>query len=67
MVGFFLWRRGKRPAPEHPAPFAPTATFSPTGAELRVTEELMHAAQEHPPMGETANGETPSSRTEPSS
>lgn len=67
MVGFFLWRRGKRPAPEHPAPFAPTATFSPTGAELRVTEELMHAAQEHPPMGETASGETPSSRTEPSS
>ncbi|WP_409287092.1 MFS transporter [Pseudomonas guariconensis] len=67
MVGFFLWRRGKRPAPEHPAPFAPTATFSPTGAELRVTEELMHAAQEHPPMGETANGETPSSRTELSS
>lgn len=67
MVGFFLWRRGKRPAPEHPAPFAPTATFSPTGAELRVTEELMHAAQEHPPMGETASGDTPSSRTEPSS
>ena len=29
MVGFFLWRRGKRPAPEHPAPFAPTATFRP--------------------------------------
>ncbi|QXH33604.1 MFS transporter [Pseudomonas muyukensis] len=50
MVGFFLWRRGKRPAPEHPAPFAPTATFSPTGAELRVTEDLMHAAQEHPPL-----------------
>ena len=48
MVGCFLWRRGKRPAPEHPAPFAPTTTFSPTGAELRVTEELMHAAQEHP-------------------
>ncbi|MDH0301941.1 MULTISPECIES: MFS transporter [unclassified Pseudomonas] len=50
MVGFFLWRRGKRPAPEHPAPFAPTATFSPTGAELRVTEDLMQAAQEHPTL-----------------
>lgn len=50
MVGFFLWRHGKRPAPEHPAPFAPTATFSPTGAELRVTEDLMHAAQEHPTL-----------------
>ncbi|MGE8329358.1 MFS transporter [Pseudomonas urmiensis] len=52
MVSFFLWRRGKRPAPEHPAPFAPTATFSPTGAELRATEELMHAVQEHPSMAE---------------
>ncbi|QXI36206.1 MFS transporter [Pseudomonas xantholysinigenes] len=50
MVGFFLWRRGKRPAPEHPAPFAATTTFSPTGAELRVTEDLMHAAQEHPTL-----------------
>lgn len=53
MVGFFLWRRGKRPAPEHPAPFAPSATFSPTGAELRVTEELIHAAHEHPTMADT--------------
>ncbi|NIF18154.1 MFS transporter [Pantoea sp. Cy-639] len=52
MVTFFAWRRGKRPAPEHPAPFAPTATFSPSGAELRVTEELMHAVQEHPQMNE---------------
>ncbi|WP_252090845.1 MFS transporter [Pseudomonas sp. MWU13-3659] len=50
MVGFFLWRRGKRPAPEHPAPFAPTATFSPSGAELRVTEDLRQAAQEHPTL-----------------
>ncbi|TDJ79077.1 MFS transporter [Pseudomonas putida] len=50
MFGFFLWRRGKRPKAEHPAPFAATATFSPTGAELRVTEDLMHAAQEHPPL-----------------
>ncbi|HDS1737703.1 MFS transporter [Pseudomonas sp. BP8] len=53
MVSFFLWRRGKRPAPEHPAPFAPSATFSNSGAELRVTEELMHAVQEHPSMAET--------------
>jgi len=66
MVGFFLWRRGKRPAPEHPAPFAPAATFSPTGAELRVTEELMHAAQEHPPMGEATVGESPAPRPEAS-
>ncbi|MFV3381101.1 MFS transporter [Pseudomonas sp. NY15354] len=67
MVGFFLWRRGKRPAPEHPAPFAPTATFSPTGAELRVTEELMHAAQEHPPMGDAASSDTSSQRAESAS
>lgn len=66
MVGFFLWRRGKRPAPEHPAPFAPTATFSPTGAELRVTEELMHAVQEHPPMCDAARADAPVSRTEAS-
>ncbi|MCO7563998.1 MFS transporter [Pseudomonas sp. S 311-6] len=59
MVTFFLWRRGKRPAPEHPAPFAPSTTFSPTGAELRVTEDLMHAAQEHPPMAQALGGESP--------
>lgn len=53
MVSFFLWRRGKRPAPEHPAPFAASTTFSPSGAELRVTEELRHAVQEHPSMAET--------------
>lgn len=50
MVCFFMWRRGKRPAAEHPAPFTASTTFSPTGAELRVTEDLMHAAQEHPPL-----------------
>ncbi|MDF0732924.1 MFS transporter [Pseudomonas entomophila] len=57
MVTFFLWRRGKRPAAAHPAPFACAATFSPTGAELRVTEELMHAAQEHAPMVDALSGE----------
>lgn len=62
MVAFFLWRRGKRPAPEHPAPFAPTATFSPTGAELRVTEDLMHAAQEHPTLN-AMEGAPPAPRT----
>ncbi|CAM3878912.1 putative MFS-type transporter YcaD [Pseudomonas reidholzensis] len=62
MVSFFLWRRGKRPAPEHPAPFAPTATFSPSGAELRVTEELMHAVEEHPSMAETQAPAAPAER-----
>ncbi|HGM5578683.1 TPA: MFS transporter [Pseudomonas putida] len=66
MVSFFVWRRGKRPAPEHPAPFAPTATFSPTGAELRMTEELIHAAQDHPPIVDAVTGEsTPLTRSEP--
>ncbi|WP_371857283.1 MFS transporter [Pseudomonas sp. Irchel 3F5] len=57
MVMFFVWRRGKRPAPVNPAPFTASATFSPTGAELRVTDDLMHAAQEHPPMADAVNGE----------
>ena len=52
LVSFFLWRRGKRPVPANPAPFVPSATFSPTGAELRVTDDLRHAAQEHPPVPE---------------
>ncbi|MBH3458532.1 MULTISPECIES: MFS transporter [Pseudomonas] len=66
MVSFFVWRRGKRPAPEHPAPFAPTATFSPTGAELRMTEELIHAAQDHPPIVDAVTGESAAlARSEP--
>ena len=57
MVMFFVWRRGQRAAPANPAPFAASATFSPTGAELRLTEDLMHAAQEHPPMVDAVSGE----------
>lgn len=64
MVGCFLWRRGKRPAAQHPAPFEPSATFSPTGAELRVTEALMQAAQEHPPIVDALTGEPPAARPE---
>lgn len=56
MVMFFVWRRGQRAAPANPAPFAASATFSPTGAELRLTEDLMHAAQEHPPMVDAVSG-----------
>jgi hypothetical protein len=63
MVCFFMWRRGKRPAAEHPAPFTASTTFSPTGAELRVTEDLMHAAQEHPPL-EPVENPTPAQRSE---
>ena len=57
MVTFFFWRRGKRPVPANPAPFAAAATFSPTGAELRVTEDLRQAVQEHPPMVDALSGE----------
>ena len=57
MVTFFFWRRGKRPVPANPAPFAAAATFSPTGAELRVTEDLRQAAQDHPPMVDALSGE----------
>ena len=57
MVMFFVWRRGQRAAPANPAPFAASATFSPTGAELRLTEDLMHAAQEHPPLVDAVSGE----------
>ncbi|MGE8388272.1 MAG: MFS transporter [Pseudomonas sp.] len=64
MVSFFLWRRGKRPAAEHPAPFTASTTFSPTGAELRVTEDLMHAAQEHPLEHPPLQPETPAARAE---
>ncbi|MFW3894719.1 MFS transporter [Pseudomonas bharatica] len=59
MVGFFVLRRGKRPVPANPAPFVPSATFSPTGAELRVTDDLRHAAQEHPPVPECDNAHSP--------
>ncbi|AMA45801.1 MFS transporter [Pseudomonas monteilii] len=47
MVAFFLWRRTERPAPLASSPFTPATTSSFTGAELRVTEDLMHAAMEH--------------------
>lgn len=57
MVSFFVWRRGKRPVPVNPAPFTASATFSPTGAELRLTEDLMQAAQDHPPMPDAVNGQ----------
>ena len=58
MVTFFVWRRGKRPVPVNPAPFTASATFSPTGAELRLTEDLMQAAQDHPLMPDAVNGQT---------
>ena len=57
MVTFFVWRRGKRPVPVNPAPFTASATFSPTGAELRLTEDLMQAVQDHPPMPDAVYGQ----------
>lgn len=47
MVGFFIWRRGARPETTPAAPFAPATPYSPVGAELRVTDELIQGAVEN--------------------
>jgi len=44
MALFFIWRRGVRPESIPAAPFAPATPFSPVGAELRVTEELIQGS-----------------------
>ncbi len=44
MVGFFIWRRGARPESTPAAPFAPATPYSPIGAELRVTDEMIQGA-----------------------
>jgi hypothetical protein len=47
MAGFFIWRRGARPDSVPAAPFAPATPFSPIGAELRVTDEMIQGAIEN--------------------
>jgi MFS family permease len=47
MGGFFIWRRGTRPDSTPAAPFAPATPFSPVGAELRVTDEMIQGAMEN--------------------
>jgi MFS family permease len=47
MAGFFTWRRGARPESIPAAPFAPATPFSPIGAELRVTDEMIQGAIEN--------------------
>jgi len=47
MAGFFIWRRGARPDSVPSAPFAPATPFSPIGAELRVTDEMIQGAIEN--------------------
>ncbi|MFK4825786.1 MFS transporter [Paenochrobactrum sp. BZR 588] len=47
MVGFFMWRRGARPESTPAAPFAPATPYSPVGAELRVTDEMIQGAVEN--------------------
>ena len=47
MVGFFIWRRGARPESTPTAPFAPATPYSPIGAELRVTDEMIQGAIEN--------------------
>lgn len=47
MIGFFMWRRGARPESTPAAPFAPATPYSPVGAELRVTDEMIQGAVEN--------------------
>jgi len=47
MAGFFIWRRGARPDSTPTAPFAPATPFSPIGAGLRVTDEMIQGAIEN--------------------
>lgn len=46
LMAFFVWRRHVHPAPHPAARFEPAAQLSPIGVEIRVTPELVHAAQE---------------------
>ncbi|MEQ4617115.1 MAG: MFS transporter [Corticimicrobacter sp.] len=46
MAMLFLWRRKAHPSPTSVAPFEAAAQMSPAGAEIRVTEELVQAAEE---------------------
>ena len=47
LTASFMWRRKERPAPAPVAPFASAALMSPTGVELRVTDDLVQGAREH--------------------
>lgn len=47
LVMFFVWRRQAHPVPVASAPFAAAAQYSPTGVELRMTEDLTQAVQAH--------------------
>ncbi|AZR94656.1 MFS transporter [Bordetella trematum] len=47
MVLLFLRRRQERPAPVPVAPFAAASQMTPTGVELRVTEDLVQGALDH--------------------
>lgn len=47
---FMIRRRQERPAPVPVAPFASAAQMSPTGVELRVTEDLIQGAMDHEVM-----------------
>jgi MFS family permease len=47
LVLFFVWRRHAHPVPVASAPFAAAAQYSPTGVELRMTEDLTQAVQAH--------------------
>lgn len=44
MLGLYVWRLQERPAPAPAAPFAAASQMSPTGVELRVTEDMVQGA-----------------------
>ena len=44
---FFIWRRGARPESTPVAPIAPATAMSPTGAEIRVTDEMVQGVLDH--------------------
>ena len=55
MVVFFIWRRGARPESTQVAPFAPATAMSPTGAEIRVTDEMIQGVLDHDNAEEQAS------------
>lgn len=53
LLAFLVWRRKERPEPVPVAPFAAAAQMSPTGVEMRVTEELVQGALDREAVEET--------------
>ncbi|CAM4336788.1 MFS transporter [Kerstersia similis] len=56
MLALYIWRRKERPAPLPAAPFAAASQMSPTGVELRVTEDLVQGALDNELMDAVGAG-----------